>query len=335
MQDIQMMACSILPAVWPMSTAAMGVLVTTNILTALTNILINFCFIAGILSKERLITPTNLFVVSLAVSDLLVGFISQPLMCAHLLVNRPTVRNCAIAYCSFYSIGIFCGASGLCLPVISLDRYVRMKKLQYYTKYVTKQRVVIVIAMLWINALVIAFLPFYGVPHYIFYSMLMAYLGIISIVMSIAYASVIIRSARPRVHAKPINRRQTASLHRTNSATITTISMATTSTHASVSESEQRLAADNSRQLRITITVAILVAVVIISWTPCFISGLIWALGIPSSDKDSTIVATHYISVTIGFASSSVNPLLYCWRIREVRKAALDILRNTLKFKTC
>eukprot|EP00112_Aurelia_sp_Birch-Aquarium-sp1_P015706 Seg3505.3 transcript_id=Seg3505.3/GoldUCD/mRNA.D3Y31 product="Beta-3 adrenergic receptor" protein_id=Seg3505.3/GoldUCD/D3Y31 len=329
------MACSILPAVWPMSMAAIGVLVTTNILTAVTSILINVCFIAGILSKERLITPTNLFVVSLAVSDLLVGLISQPMMCAHLLVNRMTVRSCAIAYCSFYSLGIFCGASGLCLPVISLDRYIRMKKLQHYTRYVTKERVVIVIAILWINALVVAFLPLYGVPHRIFYSMLIVYLGTISIVMSIAYASVIIRSKASRVHAKPINTKQTTSSHRTSSATITTISMAATSTHVSVSESAQRLATDNSRQLRITVTVAMLVAVAILSWTPCFISGLIWALGIPSSNKSSTMVAIHYFSVTIGFASSSVNPLLYCWRIREVRKAALDILRNVLKPKIC
>ena len=188
-----------------MAPSLIYLLVVTNAVTAITSVMINFCFIKGIFSKERLITPTNLFVVSLAVSDFLVGLISQPLMCVHLLVNRSTVRSCGLAYSTYFALGIFCGVSGLCLPVISLDRYIRMKKLQYYTRFVTKRRVVIVILALWINAIVMAFSPLYGVPRHIFYSVLIVYLCVISIVMSIAYASVIIRSTRSLVRIGPIS----------------------------------------------------------------------------------------------------------------------------------
>eukprot|EP00112_Aurelia_sp_Birch-Aquarium-sp1_P014399 Seg3105.1 transcript_id=Seg3105.1/GoldUCD/mRNA.D3Y31 product="Sphingosine 1-phosphate receptor 3" protein_id=Seg3105.1/GoldUCD/D3Y31 len=111
--------------------------------------------------------------------------------------------------------------------------------------------------------------------------------------------------------------------------------VATTTTDYSTLKSERMLAKDERRQMRITITVAILVVVVIASWTPCFISGLLFALDLPESNKDGKIITIHYFSIMIGVASSCVNPLLYCWRIREVRKAALDIFRKIVTFKLC
>eukprot|EP00112_Aurelia_sp_Birch-Aquarium-sp1_P015707 Seg3505.2 transcript_id=Seg3505.2/GoldUCD/mRNA.D3Y31 product="Beta-1 adrenergic receptor" protein_id=Seg3505.2/GoldUCD/D3Y31 len=339
------MAFSLFPAVWPMSTAAIYTLVTINILTAITSILINYCFIAGILSKKELITPTNLFVVTLAVSDLLVGLISQPMLCAHLLVNRMTVRSYAIAFCSFYSLGVFCGASGNCLPVISLDRYIRIKKLQHYTKYVTIKRVVIVIVAVWINAVVTAFLPLYGVSKFAFYIIIIIGISIIAIVMSFAYFSMIRHLAKAQLKVRPIIQQAPTSTHMntvvtTNFVTARGPTSTPTATSATLmdypaSTCERRRAKDISRQLRITITVAILVAVVIVSWLPCFFSGLIRSLNVPVFDKDSKKVTMHYVTVTIGFVSSSVNPLLYCWRIKNVRKAALDMFRKTVTFKVC
>ena len=335
------MDCSILPSIRTMASPIISLLVVINAVTSVTNVLINFCFIKGIFSKERLITPTNLFVASLAVSDFLVGLISQPLMCVHLLVNRWTVRNCALAYSTYFALGIFCGVSGLFLPVISLDRYIRMRKLLYYTKHVTKKRAVLVILAIWVNAIVMALSPLYGVPRDVFYGVLLAYIFIISVVMSSSYAFVITKSIKaigPIRVSKRLSSTSMNSVVTRGPATTTTAAPATTmtltsetatiSTNHQVSKSERKRAADHSMQLRITITVAILVAVVVVTWVPCFIVGLIWALDIPASDKNSTIVTMRYVTLTIGFASSSVNPLLYCWRIRDVRKVALATFRS-------
>ena len=337
------MDCSILPSIRTMASPIIYILVMINAVTSVTNVLINFCFIKGIFSKERLITPTNLFVVSLAVSDFLVGVVSQPLMCVHLLVNRSTVRSCALAYSTYFALGIFCGVSGLCLPVISLDRYIRMRKLQYYTKHVTKRRAVIVILAIWVNAIVMALSPLYGVPRDIFYGVLLAYIFIISVVMSFSYAFVITKSIKAIGPIRKCKRPSFTSMNSggTRGPTTTTAAPATTiapisetttnSTSHQVSRAERRPAADQSMQLRITITVAILVAVVIVTWVPCFIVGVVWALDIPVSDNNSTIVTMRYVTLTIGFASSSVNPLLYCWRIRDVRKAALATFRSIFR----
>ena len=367
------MDCLIVPLVWSISTAAIYILVTINLLTAITSIFINYCFIAGILSKRQLITPTNLFVMSLAVSDLLVGLITQPMICAHLLANRVTVRNCEIIYVFFYSLGIFCGASGNCLPVISLDRYMHIKKLQHYTQYVTIKRVVIVIVAVWISSVVTAFLPLYGVSYFHFFLIIIVCHIINAIVMSLAYALMISQLAKAQIKVRPIVKQPalistnvnsgtttaaTAGAPRGNATattfmdvpvtqivtpratTFTSLNSATTTVAATgvrtddpASKAERRLAKDISRQLRITVTVAMLVAVVVVSWMPGFISCLVMSLDPPSFDKDATKVTAHYFALTLGLVTSSVNPLLYCWRIKKVRHAALEIFRKTFMFK--
>ena len=35
-------------------------------------------------------------------------------------------------------------------------------------------------------------------------------------------------------------------------------------------------------------------------------------------------------SLTLAFLNSSLNPLIYCWKMRRVRRAVMDILRNSL-----
>ena len=340
------MACPILPPVWPMSKSAIYMLVTINVLTAVTSVLINFCFIGGILRKGQHKTPTKIFLVSLSVSGFFVGLISQPVMCANLLLNRSTIHSCTVTNSSFVALAIFCGASLNCLPALSFDRYIRVKKLQYYTKYVTRKRVVIVITMLWINAVVVAFLPMYGAPNFIFYYVVIVCHSINAVVMLFAYVLMITRLAMARVKVRPINTQIGSTSTSMNSVTVAAAmaTAATTATAATattisledvLSRFERRRAKAISRQLRITSTIAILVAVVIVSWMPYFVTGLMWSLNVPSSDKDSVLVTMFYVSVTIGFVSSSINPFLYCWRIRNVRKAALAIFRKRFMFKVC
>jgi len=310
--------CTILPAVSSLNNLTVCVLVTLNILTSLSSVIINSCFVAGILSNKALMTPTNLLVGSLSLSDGLVGLFTQPLFSAHLLVNRSRTQSCMLAYVSIITLGAFCGASGLCLPIISLDRCIRMEKLSFYRLYVTKKRVLCVLCFIWANALVMAFMPVYGIPQTAFYSMLIACLGIIIIIMIGSYFRTIRKSKRQLVRVKPKNSEN-------DSKTDCNVAFELKNKLPSASEL--------SRQMHVTITVAYLVVVAIISWMPGFIVSLIWAMGLPSSNDDKIIVTTHYVLITFGFMASTINPLLYCWRIREVRKATIGVLRRVVRCK--
>ena len=44
----------------------------------------------------------------------------------------------------------------------------------------------------------------------------------------------------------------------------------------------------------------------------------------------STMYLAAYIALTLGFLNSSLNPILYCWKIREVRQAVKDTVRHML-----
>ena len=312
------MDCSILPLVSTMSDATIYLLVAVNIITSILTVVVNYFFIRGIISKPLLLTPTNLLVMSLACSDLLVGLVTQPMMCAFLLVNITRPRYCVTAQITFFSLGVFCGASGLCLPVISLDRYIRMKKLTYYMKYVTKQRAMAAIVVTWVNAIVLSFSPLYGLKQDLFYLLLLVYLAFLLAVMTLAYVSV--------------TKRSSVQVSRVNPPTNQGISLPLTSPTGPVSvRLSPRPNVEYSRQMRITMIVALLVVMVIVSWLPAFIVCFIWALDKRSMDKNRTIVTLHYATITFGCACSAVNPLLYCSRIREVRKAAMDVFWNTIK----
>ena len=296
------MNCSILPPVYPMHSITIYILFGLNVITSIFSIIINLCFMAGIFSNNSLMTPTNLLVASLSLSDFLVGFITQPIYSAHLLVNQKETKNCMLAYGSFFTLGTFCGASGLCLPIISLDRCIRMAKLTYYRTYVTKKRVLVVLCILWVNAVAIAFTPLYGIPQTVFYALLIGYLGINAIIMFASYIYVVRKSRRSITIVQPESVEQRRSRNQ-----------------------------DLSRQVHVTITVTNLIAVAIFSWLPLFIAALIWTLGLPASNESEAIVTFHYVLLQLGFAASSINPILYCWRLREVRKATVDVLRKVLK----
>jgi len=46
------------------------------------------------------------------------------------------------------------------------------------------------------------------------------------------------------------------------------------------------------------------------------------------SETTGSVVVINIFAITLVYLNSSLNPLLYCWKIREVRHAVKEILRN-------
>ncbi|XP_056141454.1 histamine receptor H2b [Lampris incognitus] len=131
------------------------VLVSFIILTVGGNMLV--CLAVGL--SRRLRRITNCFVVSLAVTDLLLGLLVLPVSAT--LELRSGSWPLGGALCNIYiSLDVMlCMASILTLLAISIDRYLAISAPLCYTRRVTHLKVAFAITAIWTLSLTVSFVP--------------------------------------------------------------------------------------------------------------------------------------------------------------------------------
>lgn len=109
--------------------------------------------------SRRLRRIANCFVVSLAVTDLLLGLLVLPL--SAVLELRDGKWPLGGALCNIYiSMDVFlCTASILTLLAISVDRYMAISAPLAYTRRVTPLRVTLALTAIWALSLTVSFVP--------------------------------------------------------------------------------------------------------------------------------------------------------------------------------
>lgn len=154
-------ACSRCDASDPQNTAMIStalkwvVLVVFIILTIVGNVLV--CLAVG--TSRRLHRIANCFIVSLAVTDLLLGLLVLPFSAT--LELRDGHWPLGGALCNIYiSMDVMlCTASILTLLAISVDRYLAISGPLRYPRRVTPRRVAAAIAAIWMSSLAVSFVP--------------------------------------------------------------------------------------------------------------------------------------------------------------------------------
>lgn len=102
---------------------------------------------------------SNYFILNLAISDLLVG-VSLPYQLAF-YVDPSLNRNKAVCISRFVIIGLACGGSIYNLIAIAIDRYIAIVHPLSYNAYVTRKRVLIIIAIAWTCTMGVSSIPTY------------------------------------------------------------------------------------------------------------------------------------------------------------------------------
>ena len=273
-------------------------LVITGINAALsiTATLGNALILVAFHRESSLNPPSKLFLRCLAFSDLCVGLIAQPLGVVSLLAAVNHRWNvCQIADPLWYSFSILmAGFSLATLIAISVDRLLALSLGIRYRQVVTMKRARFFIALFLFFSTGNCITALVNVFAFIVFSASMWALFLITTIYCYVRIYLILRN---HIQAQVIPQGQPNGISPLNL----------------------------SRYKKTVSTALWVFAALMICYIP-FGSALI-ARTI-ESEMTETVVIIQFFAITLVYLNSSLNPLLYCWKIREVRHAVKEILRN-------
>ena len=259
-------------------------------------------FVIFVIWKQSLHhVPYNILLCCLAFSDFVVGLVAQPSLVIYKVMEiegGPSTTYCVarnVQVCSGWLTG---GVSVYTLCAVSLDRYLALKLHLRYTAVVTVPRVIGAVVCIWLGGVAFIVLRFFIARRFWMIAASVLLLLAISLIV-IFYANVF---QIVRRHRRQIQARFQLAEHFHGKSVI-----------------------EVARHKKSAVTMLYVLGVFILCYLP-----LVATITADITHGYTLGVKIAYdFSSTFLFLSSSVNPLLYCWRIREVRQAVSNILRRT------
>ena len=272
-----------------------------NIFLPIATFVGNFLILVALNKESFLHPPSKLLYRCLATADLLVGVVNQPLIATYWisLINEHWSLCRYARGAVFISSIALCGVSLLTLTAISVDRLLALLLGIKYRQIVTLKRTFIITATFWI-------LPVATGSFSISHSRITTWYCIILIpscsVISVASYTKIFRVLR----------------HRQSQV------------HGHVQQQPSQTTALNVARYRKAVSSALWVQLALVV---CFIPKLTTLLLVMySKTYSSNVVVIDGIAYTLMYFNSTLNPFLYCWKIKEVREAVKQTIRQALCF---
>lgn len=250
----------------------------------------NTLMLAAILRTPSLRSPSTILLCSLAVSDLLVGIVVHPLY-----ISYEITKNASLHPVLFTTAFAACGVSLLTMTTISVDRFLALQYHMRYPNLMTTHRVMYASATIWFISFVSSSLYFLGQKAY--RSCIVANIVICLLICTTCYTRIfrIVRLHQSQIHV------QNQAVESFNSA-----------------ENNQNM----QRFKKSAINTFIFYIVTITCYTPMFIQMSILAI------YPQLWTNAWNFTDTLAFMNSSINPFLFCWRLRELRVAVTKTARH-------
>ena len=277
----------------PNKTTLETVMVINCVLNAplmLISILGNALVLATIIKTPSIRSTSMHMLCSLAVSDLLVGVISQPLYIASELSKESSLATATITI-GFY----FCLVSLATVTAISVDRYVALHYHMRYPTLVTHSRVRYTLVIIWMISFLVNSVYFLNIKRLL--RLLSGVIsGILLLISTFSYFRIylIVRRHHSQIHAQQ--------------------------------QAVQTISAENgARMMRLkqsALNTFVFYIVLITCYFPMYIILTLYGISYRKLQVERNFV------ITLVFMNSSINPFLYCWRIRELRVAVVKTARQ-------
>ena len=268
-----------------------------NSFLSYTAVMLNCVAIYAIRKTSLLPRTLKTLLLSLAVSDVGVGLVGQPfytsLLVKWLQQNNP---GCMIYMVFLFVVNVFSFASFLDVVAISVDRFLAIHLHLRYLELVTHKRVIAVVISIWLLS-VFHRIPMFWIPTDVYSRIYLISGGIGLFLTTVAYIRiyVAVQLHRNQIHALQIQE-----------------------------GAENGEIANFARSFKSAVGTFYVYVVFLICYLPYFISFVVYNINGPGIEFTRSLLYSY----TVMYFNSSLNPVIYCWKMRHIRHAIMDILRN-------
>ena len=274
-----------------------------NSFLSYTAIMLNIVTIHAMRKASSLSKTLKTLLLSLAVSDLGVGLLGQPFYTSvqvKLLLQKQN-PDCHTFLVFGFIISVFLFASFLTVLAISVDRFLAIHLHLRYKELVTHKRVAAVVISIWLLSVFLPLTPSWISLHR--YSLINLFFLVIGFSLTKAiYIRIYFAARRHKNQIQALQVQEVA---------------------------ENGEIANFVRLLKSAVCVFYVYLVFLVCYVPFFISEAAKKIHGPSI----SLSRFSLFSWTLLFLNSSLNPLIYCWKMRHIRHAVMDILRNMPWFR--
>ena len=271
------------------------VFASLNTFFSITAILGNILILIALNKVTSIRPPTKLLFRCLAVTDLCVGLITQPLFIVTLLASS-NVHEYVVGIQQASSV-VLCGVSLLTSTAISVDRLLALSLGLRYRIVVTLRRVRALIISFWVLLVALAGCIYILDIFFIVYGVVM----LISLLISaISYANIYFRLRHQLLHVQGhVHQRQQLPPNGVVSSALNVV------------------------RYKKTVSVILWIQLGLFAcYSPICVYLVSWHF---EKFWDTNVI--DYL-ICLLFINSSLNPILYCWKIREVKEAVKDTIRQ-------
>ena len=271
------------------------VFLVLNGFVAITAIVGNTLILVALHKETSLHPPSKLLFRNLATTDLCVGLIVEPVYVTYFISTLNERWNiCPYVFAVFGITGyILCGVSLFTLTAISVDRLLALLLGLRYRQVVTLKRIYRIVVVFWVLSTAGATMFFWSERITSWYICVVEALCVVTSIFS--YTKIFLTLRHNQIQPQGnVNQGQPSQTVQLNIA-------------------RYKRTVSNTLWVQIALVVCYLpVGIVVV---------LRLQRGVPSF-----LLVARFYSATSVFLNSSLNPILYCWKIREVRQAVKDTL---------
>ena len=274
-----------------------------NAFLLFTAVVLNIITIQALRKISSFPKPLKTLLLSLAVSDLGVGLLVHPLYIARLIINIEHSANKRLYYTVYTAQRLFgyllCVASFLGITALTVDRFLAIHLHLRYQELVTHRRAVTVVISVWVSCSCFSLFVLNRVLENVL-AIITATIGAVCLTTTgLIYCKIysIVRHHTNQIHAlqlQPVGQNQNGELA-------------------------------NAARLKKTALATFYVYVVFVV---CFLPFMCVSAAYKIYGKSELRLHLRYYSTTLVYLNSSLNPLVYCWKMGNIRKAVISVFRN-------